>query len=366
MTIQVLTRRQYALNSIAACAIDTGTLGVFTSENPLKPSLPSASAAGFISVNGIDNDQLYGGAGDDTYQFDAAWGKDVITDSDGKGTITIGGEPLGTAKGGGKTNVWVTELGAGSGQYVGMAVFDDASSKTGKKLIITKGTDTSNTIIINNFDLAQATGGQGYLGIKLDKTQHIAITQGSGTAQGASTPNVYADRYFNTSSLQGKSTQFNEGTGTSFTVSLAVGAKAGGAVHFTMNSVAACAVSTGALGIFASENSSNRSLPSAGTHTLFTAAHSVCVTRFNSGDTTNRSCPKRCAQPRRGCRWVGDVMGERITISSVAACALNTGVSAIFSSKNAVCKRSVRARARVQRAYTCAQVHKPPSHRDCV
>jgi hypothetical protein len=163
-------------------------------------------------TGGTGNDILQGGADNDTYQFDAAWGKDVITDSDGKGTITIGGQTLGTAKGAGKTNVWVTELGAGSGQFVGMAVYDDASSSTGKKLIITKGTDTSNTIIINNFDLAAAKGA-GYLGIKLDKTQHIALTQGNGTAHGASTPNVYADRYFNTSSLEGKNTQFKRNKG---------------------------------------------------------------------------------------------------------------------------------------------------------
>ncbi len=186
-------------------------------------------------TGGTGNDILQGGAGNDTYKFDAGWGKDVITDSDGKGVITIGGQTLGTAKGAGKTNVWVTELGAGSGQFVGKAVFDDASSTTGKKLIITKGADTSNTIIVNNFDLAAATGGQGYLGIKLDKTQHIAITQGNGTTQGASTPNVYADRNFNTSTLAGKSTQFNEGTGTSFTVSLAVGAKAGDTVRLAVN-----------------------------------------------------------------------------------------------------------------------------------
>jgi Ca2+-binding RTX toxin-like protein len=185
-------------------------------------------------TGGAGNDNLQGGADNDTYQFDAAWGKDVITDSDGKGTITIGGQTLGTAKGAGKTNVWVTELGAGSGQFVGMAVYDDASSSTGKKLIITKGTDTSNTITLNNFDLAAAKGA-GYLGIKLDKTQHIALTQGNGTAQGASTPNVYADRYFNPSSLDGKNTQFKEGNGASFSVSLAVGAKAGDTVTLAVN-----------------------------------------------------------------------------------------------------------------------------------
>jgi Ca2+-binding RTX toxin-like protein len=129
-------------------------------------------------TGGTGNDTLQGGAGDDTYQFGDGWGNDVITDSDGKGTIKFGDNTLGTAEGAGQRNVWVAELGAGSGQYVGLAVVGDGSSK---KLIITKGADTSNTIIINNFDFDAATGGSGYLGIKLDKKQKISITQGSGT-----------------------------------------------------------------------------------------------------------------------------------------------------------------------------------------
>ena len=51
-------------------------------------------------------------------------------------------------------------------------------------------------------------------------------------------------------------------------------------------------------------------------------------------------------------------------INTGAAYATNTGFSAIFSSKNTVCKRS--ARARMQRVQARTQVHKPPSHRGCV
>ena len=86
---------------------------------------------------GTGNDALVGGGGADIYQFTAGDGKDTITDSDGQGTIQIDGQTLGTAQGAGKRNVWVAEVGAG--QYVGMSVYDDQSSTTGNKLVITKG-----------------------------------------------------------------------------------------------------------------------------------------------------------------------------------------------------------------------------------
>jgi Ca2+-binding RTX toxin-like protein len=185
-------------------------------------------------TGGTGNDTLQGGAGNDTYKCADGWGNDVITDSDGKGTIKFGDKTLGTAKGAGQANVWVAELGAGSGQFVGMTVYKDSSSSTGKKLLITEGVNTGNTITINNFDQSAAEGA-GYLGIKLKTTQEISITQGNGTTQGASTANVVADRNFKTSSLEGKETKLNEGTGAGFTVSLAVGAKAGDTVTLAVN-----------------------------------------------------------------------------------------------------------------------------------
>ena len=55
------------------------------------------------------------------------------------------------------------------GLDIGLYVQDDPSSSTGKKLVIVKGTDTSNTITVHNFNLADAQDlNKGYLGIKID------------------------------------------------------------------------------------------------------------------------------------------------------------------------------------------------------
>ena len=44
---------------------------------------------------GADNDVLKGGAGTDTYAFSGTWGTDLITDSDGQGSLKIGTQTLG-------------------------------------------------------------------------------------------------------------------------------------------------------------------------------------------------------------------------------------------------------------------------------
>lgn len=184
------------------------------------------AGAGNDELNGgAGNDLLYGGADNDTYNFTDAFGKDTVIDSDGLGQIKIGGKEVGTAKGAGKRGVWVADL--GGGDFAWLAVYDDASSSTGKKLIITRASDADNTITINNFNLAKAEGNESYLGIKLDPTQSIAIVQGTGISVGASKPNVWADNNFNATSLDGKSSNVNEGAGKSFNIYLAQGAKAG-------------------------------------------------------------------------------------------------------------------------------------------
>jgi hypothetical protein len=44
-------------------------------------------------IGGTDNDRLLGGVGTDTYVFKSGEGKDSITDSDGLGSIVVGGSP---------------------------------------------------------------------------------------------------------------------------------------------------------------------------------------------------------------------------------------------------------------------------------
>ena len=173
------------------------------------------------AIHGLSgNDALNGGAG-------------TITDSDGQGTIQIDGQTIGTAKGAGKRGVWVAEVGAG--QYVGLSVYDNQSSTTGKKLVITRAGSTDNTISIDNFDLAKALSSEGYLGIKLDPTQRVALVQGTGSEVGASTSNVWSDNTFKASSLEGQSSEVVEANGKSFNIYLAQAAHAGDTLTLSLD-----------------------------------------------------------------------------------------------------------------------------------
>jgi len=73
----------------------------------------------------------------DLYQFTGLWGKDLVADTDGSGSIQIDGQTLGAAKGAGQLNTWVAELGADSGVLVGMTVYDDARSANGMQKLVT-------------------------------------------------------------------------------------------------------------------------------------------------------------------------------------------------------------------------------------
>ncbi|MDO9198669.1 calcium-binding protein [Rhodoferax sp.] len=190
----------------------------------------------FIGQDGADsftggskNDLLFGGAGNDSYNFTSSFGKDTILDTDGLGLVQIDGQAMGTAKGIGERGAWAFDLGAGV--YAGLAVYDDARSSTGKRLVITKGTDTSNTITINNFDLTAAQGSQGYLGIKLDNTARLVINASGGS-------NVWSDLNFDPGSLAGQQSNIVEGTGKTFTLYLNQAAKAGETLTLALSGLA--------------------------------------------------------------------------------------------------------------------------------
>ena len=182
---------------------------------------------------GQGNDVLYGGAGTDTYNFTSSFGKDIVTDSDNAGSIKIDGATLSGGKAAGQRNVWVGKDSAGN--FEGYAVYDDRSSATGKKLVITRADGTDNTITINNFDLSKAQGSEGYLGIKLDSTQRVALVQGDGFEVGASSANVWADPDYDASNLQGQSSDVLEGNGGGFHIYLAQGAHAGDTVTLALD-----------------------------------------------------------------------------------------------------------------------------------
>ena len=91
---------------------------------------------GFSGDDVIDggggSDLLLGGTGNDTYNFTSTFGKDIILDRDGQGSIALDGATLTGGNGAGKRNVWVGKDSAGN--YEGYAVYDDGTSSTGKKL----------------------------------------------------------------------------------------------------------------------------------------------------------------------------------------------------------------------------------------
>ncbi|MHB1198399.1 MAG: calcium-binding protein [Polaromonas sp.] len=204
--LDVSTTREFAFGGDAA-----DTLFGRSAEDHLY------GGAGDDTLNGQGgNDYLEGGVGADTYNFTSSFGKDTVFDADGLGAIQIDGTTIGTAKGIGERGAWAFDLGAGV--YAGLAVYDDARSSTGKRLVITKGTDTGNTITIDNFDLTAAQGSQGYLGIKLDNTAKLAIREGGGS-------NVWGDLSFDPASLTGASA-ITEGNGKTFTLYLNAAANA--------------------------------------------------------------------------------------------------------------------------------------------
>jgi RTX calcium-binding nonapeptide repeat (4 copies)/Lipase (class 3) len=175
---------------------------------------------------GGGNDILRGGAGDDKYKFSGNFGKDEIIDSDGQGAILWDGNTLGTARAAGRADTWVINL--GGNKFVGLRVYDDKASTTGKKLVIADQ-DGVNTVTVNNFNLTDALG-TGYLGIKLRPEQSVALIEGDAAKVGA-TPrwmnNVWSDSEFTESKLVGFSSNIAERTGASFIVNLARAAEAG-------------------------------------------------------------------------------------------------------------------------------------------
>jgi hypothetical protein len=122
------------------------------------------------------NDRLYGGLGTDTYLFSGQFGKDVVVDQDGLGSIQIGGYFVGQANPNGR-DTWRAKL--ANGDFVDLVVLTDSTSSTGKRLVINQVGDLADTITISNFDLAAAKGDNGYIGIKLSDKLDVAFVAGN-------------------------------------------------------------------------------------------------------------------------------------------------------------------------------------------
>jgi hypothetical protein len=168
-----------------------------------------------IGINEITNLFLYGNISKpqaiastaDTYVFKPGDGKDTVIDSDGKGSIVIGGNsPLS-----GATAADHKFLQNGQAQWSvnnGATIYTLDEKR--KKLVIT-GTSlgADSQITINDFDIAQSSG---YLGIKLDSTPKLALRNTGGE-------HPFKDSSFNPATLTGNATLQEHG-GESFAVYL--------------------------------------------------------------------------------------------------------------------------------------------------
>jgi len=79
-------------------------------------------------LGGSDNDTLDGGAGNDTYTFTGSYGTDIVTDSDGSGTIQVDGQTLSTA----------------TQAFESIYKYDDAGKRNCGNSLVIKGIPTGN------------------------------------------------------------------------------------------------------------------------------------------------------------------------------------------------------------------------------
>ncbi len=177
------------------------------------------------------DDHLDGGSGDDRYVFADSFGVDMLNDVDGWGTIELDGQVLTGGHSAGAPRLW---LGADdTGHTTRYVVRNHKDSATGQQLVIARAGDPSNTITVNDFDLAAATSAAGYLGIRLDNTQRLVIAENTGTgAAGAGSPFEAWD--FDPDSVTGQ-TMLAEGGAGVYTLFLRSAAAAGDTITLALS-----------------------------------------------------------------------------------------------------------------------------------
>ncbi|WP_283164673.1 calcium-binding protein [Marinobacter sp. M4C] len=183
--------------------------------------------AGNDTLNGgAGDDTLKGGAGTDTYVFKTGEGQDTITDSDGLGSVIIGGA---AALAGAKQSDY--KLVGNKGKWSvnnGQTVYtlDEA-----RKSLVISGTalGANNTITITDIDVEKIKS-SGYLGITLTNTDQVALVQSGGS-------NVFGVEGFDPASLEGQQTDVAENNGAFFTVYLNAAATAGDTVTLAFASL---------------------------------------------------------------------------------------------------------------------------------
>jgi hypothetical protein len=118
-----------------------------------------------------------------THTFEGSFGQDSVKDADGQGRIQVNGQTLGKFSAAGERNTYSAKLGDGS-----------ATSGDG--------------IRIQNFNLGKAQGGSGYLGIRLDGKQKVALIQGTPAELGVNADNVWTVEGFDPACPRQKTSKF--------------------------------------------------------------------------------------------------------------------------------------------------------------
>jgi Ca2+-binding RTX toxin-like protein len=144
----------------------------------------SGSNADDVLVASTGNDLLEGGAGNDRYDLGALNSAtnvtDTIDDSDGQGSVWVGGTHLAggsSSTGSGDNSIWI----AGDGtRYVFTPLVGGSNTNVGTLTISGGSLGSGDQIVIDDFDLTKAQGDKsGYLGIHLKR----ALALGAGDQQ---------------------------------------------------------------------------------------------------------------------------------------------------------------------------------------
>ncbi|MBK8071915.1 MAG: putative Ig domain-containing protein [Ramlibacter sp.] len=178
-------------------------------------------------TGGAGADTLLGGRGYDIYSMDSGWGQDAITDSDALGEIRLNGQALsGTFKGIGERGAWGLKLADGSA--VGLSVYEDAQSSTGKSAVLKLSSSEADSITIRNFDLTKAQGSGGFLGLRIDPVNRLIVapTGGEALAGNPSEGNPFQASEFDPNTFSANA-QIAEGAGQGLVVWFSQAAKAG-------------------------------------------------------------------------------------------------------------------------------------------
>ena len=174
------------------------------------------------------DDYLEGGAGADTYLFGGSFGKDTLADSDGAGSLQLGGEQLTGGKANGERNAWLGKTAGGT--LISYRLLDNAPGSAGNHtLVITRQGDEANAITIKNFDLAKAQSADGYLGIRLDHAPQLVLRQAGGT-------NPFTDYDFDPGSAG--SSSVTEGGAGNYVLYLSRAAEAGDSITLALSALA--------------------------------------------------------------------------------------------------------------------------------